>query len=74
MPRAALRRTTAPCPGTSLSRTDVVPDKAAEGFVKGCGWHGMQGGLGPVPIFLVIDWGKGLRRHDLRYYGSWVSG
>jgi hypothetical protein len=38
----ALRHLTAPRPSTSLSRTDVVPSEAAQGRVKGCGWHGMQ--------------------------------
>jgi hypothetical protein len=46
IPHVAFRRTTAPCPATSSSRCDVVPGEAAEGCVKGCGWHGMQGGSG----------------------------
>jgi hypothetical protein len=46
----ALRRTTAPRASTSLSRTDVVPDKAAWGLVKWCGWHGMQGVRGSNPL------------------------
>jgi hypothetical protein len=31
-----------------LSRADVVPEKAAQGLVKGCGWHGMQVGQGSL--------------------------
>jgi hypothetical protein len=42
IPRAASRRTTTPSPTSCLSRADVVPSKASEGLVKGCGWHGMQ--------------------------------
>ena len=50
IPRAVSRRTTAPCPATLLRRTDVVLSEAAEGFVKGCGWHGMQGVRGSNPL------------------------
>jgi hypothetical protein len=42
IPRAASHRTTAPCPTAFLCRADAVPSEAAEGRVKGCGWHGMQ--------------------------------
>jgi hypothetical protein len=44
----ALRRITAPRASTPLSRADVVPEKAAQGLVKGCGWHGMQVGQGSL--------------------------
>lgn len=43
IPHAASRRTTAPCPAAFLSRSDVVPFEAAEGLVRRCGWHDMQG-------------------------------
>lgn len=42
IPRVASRRTTALRPGLFLSRADVVPSRAAEGVVRGCGWHGMH--------------------------------
>jgi hypothetical protein len=46
----AWRRTTAPCAASPLIRADVVPGKGAEGCVKGCGWHGMQGVRGSNPL------------------------
>ena len=49
-PHVALRRTMATCPATSLSTADVVRRRAAEGLVKGCGWHGMQGVRGSNPL------------------------
>jgi hypothetical protein len=50
IPHVASRRTTAPCPATALSRAEAVPSMAAEGRVKGCGWHGMQGVRGSNPL------------------------
>jgi hypothetical protein len=50
IPHAASRGTAKPCPGTSMSRTDAVASKAAEGRVKWCGWHGMQGVRGSNPL------------------------
>jgi hypothetical protein len=50
IPHAASRRTTAPCPASALSRAEVVPDKATEGLVTWCGWHGMQGVRGSNPL------------------------
>jgi len=43
IPRAASRPTTAPRPAPSPSRADVMPSEAAQGLMKGCGWHGMRG-------------------------------
>src|SRR5688572_9381969 len=43
IPRASSRRIAAPRAVTLVSRTDAVVGKAAEGLVKGCGRHGMQG-------------------------------
>jgi hypothetical protein len=42
IPHAASRPTTAQCSAPSSSRADVVSSEAAEGLVKGCGWHGME--------------------------------
>jgi hypothetical protein len=50
IPRAASRRTMAPCPATSLSRAEVVLSKAAEDLVSWRGWHGMQGVRGSNPL------------------------
>jgi hypothetical protein len=50
MPHAASRRTTMLRLGTFLSRTDAVLGKVAQGRVKGCGWHGMQGVRGSNPL------------------------
>jgi hypothetical protein len=50
IPYAASRRSTAPCPASSLSRAVAVPSKAVEGCVTWCGWHGMQGVRGSNPL------------------------
>jgi hypothetical protein len=50
IPHAASRRITALRPASCLSRAEVVLSKAAEGRVKGCGWHGMQGVRGSNPL------------------------
>jgi hypothetical protein len=50
MPHAASRRTTAPCPASSLNRADAVQGEVEEGVVKWCGWHGMQGVRGSNPL------------------------
>jgi hypothetical protein len=39
IPHAASRRIAAPCRTNTLSRADVVPGMAANGFVNWCGWH-----------------------------------
>src|SRR5215217_3089034 len=70
MPRAALRRTTAPRLASWLSRTDMVPGMAAKGCVKSCGWHGMQEVSRP---HVALDWPP---RHSLVPYSqasSWTS-
>jgi hypothetical protein len=46
IPHAASHSITAPCIAASLSWADVVRGRAAEGCVKWCGWHGMQGSEG----------------------------
>jgi hypothetical protein len=43
IPHPTSSRTTAPCLATTPSRADAVRSRAAEGLVKWCGWHGMQG-------------------------------
>ena len=47
---SALRGTASLRHATSPSRTDAVVSKAAEGLVKWCGWHGMQGVRGSNPL------------------------
>jgi hypothetical protein len=49
IPSLASRSTVNPVPVTSLSRADVMLYEVAEGLVKGCGWHGMQGSGVQVP-------------------------
>jgi hypothetical protein len=46
-PRAAPRRLV---PQVPSARAYAVPSKAAEGVVKWCGWHGMQGVRGSNPL------------------------
>jgi hypothetical protein len=55
-PHLASRHTTPPYSATPMSGADAVRSKAAEGLVRGCGWHGMQGVHGPdlMARFLIV--------------------